>query len=114
VPQPLVVKLKDKDVLGLFDATETLATYGIRGKWSVDALRVAVMARLPRSADRKRLESLADRCTTHSELVKLAAATLEAFKTRRTSLLPPPPGEEDCNDRESDLEDGLRTPYVIK
>lgn len=91
---PQQPRVKDEDVQRIVDAVEILATYGINAKWSPEALRVAVVARLPKSDDRKRFESSADGCATRTELIQLAASTLEAFKKRQTSLRPPPLGEE--------------------
>jgi hypothetical protein len=107
------VRLTDEDVRRALDATETLAKYGIHARWSPSALRVAVVARLPKSDDRKRFNALADGCTTRSELVELAAATLEAFQRRQTSLRPPPPGE-DLNALESEPPRSHRAPYLVK
>ncbi len=76
-------------------AAEILAKYGVSAAWSPTAIRVAVMARLPRSDDRRRFSSSADGCETHAEFVELAARTLNAFEERRTPLRPPSPSVED-------------------
>jgi hypothetical protein len=54
------------------------------------AVRVAVIARLPKSEDRKLFDHFADKCTTQVELIELATTTLKAFEKRGTPLRPPP------------------------
>lgn len=107
------MQMKGEEVRRALNATETLATYGIHARWSPSALRVAVVARLPKSDDRKRFNALADGCTTRTELIELAARTLEAFKRRQTSLRPPPP-EEDRNEFESEPPGSRGAPYLVK
>jgi hypothetical protein len=77
----------------LLHARMTLAKHGINASWSPSAICVAVVARLPKSSDRKLFNSRVEGCGTHAELVEIAATTLEAFEQRRTPLRPPPVGE---------------------
>ncbi len=100
-----------------FLARDILATFGINAAWSPDALRVSVVARLPKSDDRKLFNMAADNCGTHAELVELAARTLKAFEKRRTPLRPPPPlGEDGSNDRVRDEETSSdsQSPYTVR
>jgi hypothetical protein len=78
----------------VISAPEILAKYGVNAAWSATAIRVAVIARLPRSEDRKLFDAFAERCMTHAELLDLAATTLGAFERRQTPLRPPPSGED--------------------
>jgi hypothetical protein len=98
----------------LFDARVTLAKYSIRADWSSSELRVAVVALLPRSADRRLFNVLADGCKTHGDLVELAATTLEAFKRRQTPLRPPPFREPGPSDATSEPPGEPRSPYSVK
>jgi hypothetical protein len=103
----------------LFLARTLLAKYGISSVWSTESLRVAVVARLPKAQDRKQFNLLADKCATHEELIELAAKTLEAFKKRQTSLLPPPSGEmvrvqAQEEPAQEETEEGLQAPYTIR
>jgi hypothetical protein len=107
------VKVRDEEVRRVFDASEILARYGINAKWSPAALCVAVVARLPKSADRKLFNSLAEGCGTRAELIELAATTLEAFKKRQTPLRPPPLGENGSHFA-SETSDEAETPYLVK
>jgi len=99
----------------LFYARGILATFGIDAAWSTEALRVAVVARLPKSDDRKVFNGLADKCGTHEAVVELAARTLKAFEKRRTPLRPPPL-MEDRNERVSDEETAAdsQSPYTVR
>jgi hypothetical protein len=85
-------------IASLFYAREILTKYGIDATWSATALRVAVIARLPKSEDRKLFDSFADHCETKGELIELAATVLNAFEKRRTPLRPPPLWEGDKDD----------------
>jgi hypothetical protein len=99
----------------LFYARGVLARHGINAAWSPNAICVAVIARLPRSSDRKLFNSRSAGCGTHAELIELAAATLKAFEKRQTPLRPPPPGESRNNEsEEEELAGPPRTPYLVK
>jgi hypothetical protein len=100
----------------LFHAREILAEYGISAAGlSSEALRVAVVARLPRSEDRKQFNALADKCGTRDDLTNLAARTLKAFDKRGTPLRPPPSTEDDVGlgDKDNDTPES-QGPYTIK
>jgi hypothetical protein len=100
----------------LFHAREILAEYGISAAGlSSEALRVAVVARLPRSEDRKQFNALADKCGTRDDLTNLAARTLRAFEKRGTPLRPPPSAEDgvDLGDKDNDTPES-QGPYTIK
>jgi hypothetical protein len=83
-----------KDLTRMIPSAEILSKYGVNATWPATAIRVAVIARLPRSEDRKLFDALAEKCMTHVELIDLAATTLGAFERRQTPLRPPPSGEE--------------------
>jgi hypothetical protein len=104
----------DEEAQRVFDASVTLAKYGISDRWSPGELRVAVIARLPRSADRKLFNLMADACKTSAELIELAATTLEAFKKRQTPLRPPPFREDSRKDFTSESSGEPATPYSVK
>jgi hypothetical protein len=93
-----------------------LAEYGISAAGlSSEALRVAVVARLPRSEDRKQFNALADKCGTRDDLTNLAARTLRAFEGRRTPLHPPPLGEDDLYlGSKDDNTPESQAPYTIR
>jgi hypothetical protein len=100
----------------LFHAREILAEFGISAAGlSSEALRVAVVARLPRSEDRKQFNALADKCGTRDDLTNLAAKTLKAFEKRGTPLRPPPSEEEnvDVGGKEDDTAES-KAPYTVK
>lgn len=93
----------------LFWARTVLGTYGIDAASSPNAIRVAVVARLPKSDDRRLFNGRADGCGTREELVELAAKTLESFKQRQTPLWPGPMGEDGST--APDTAQGSGAPY---
>jgi hypothetical protein len=100
----------------LFHSREILAEYGISAAGlSSEALRVAVVARLPRSADREQFNALADKCGTRDDLTNLAARTLRAFEKRGTPLRPPPSEEDDVElgGKGEDTTES-QAPYTVK
>jgi hypothetical protein len=100
----------------LFQAREILAEYGISAAGlSSEALRAAVVARLPRSEDRKQFNALADKCGTRDDLTNLAARTLKAFEKRGTPLRPPPSRDDDVDlgSKDGDIPES-EVPYTIK
>jgi hypothetical protein len=100
----------------LFYAREILTKYGISAAGlSSEALRVAVVARLPRSDDRKQFNAMADKCLTRDDLTNLAARTLKAFEKRRTPLRPPPLGEDDSDlgGKDDDTTES-QAPYTVR
>jgi hypothetical protein len=100
----------------LFYSREILTKYGISAAGlSSEALRVAVLARLPKPDDRDQFNALADKCRTRDDLTNVAARTLKAFETRRTPLRPPPAGEDDGGlGGKASAEEESQAPYTIK
>jgi hypothetical protein len=103
----------------LFWARTVLGKHGIDATWSPNAIRVAVVACLPRSDDRKLFNGRADGCGTLEELIELAARTLDSFKHRQTPLrpppMPPPTGEDgSTGERTDETSEEPRSPYVVK
>jgi hypothetical protein len=92
----------------LAQAIETLTKYGLNPAWTDESLRVATLARLPKSEDRKLFNRYAGGCNTRAELIELIAQTLQAFDKRKTPLRPPPLVQD-----ETPIEE-LQTPYSVK
>jgi hypothetical protein len=101
----------------LFCAREVLTKYGISAAGlSSEALRAAVVSRLPRSDDRKQFNVMADRCRTRDDLTSMAAKTLRAFEGRQTPLRPPALGQDDVDlgGKDDDDTPESQSPYTIK
>lgn len=88
----------------LVDLIEIMKSYNIDSTLPLDIIRVNVMARLPRSEDRKLFNRLAGSCNSRIELMELSIQTLQAFEKRKTPLLPPP----------LESKNSLKSPYIIK